>query len=119
MWITFALLLCIANTAAEARQQAGIAERFGLITSGDKPATLQYAAAARWLLANTDWGTLATSGAVTNNGDTWAAIIDHSDGINSDLQKANGTGIPIFCKCPLSSICDHAKGPAGPRQNQT
>ena len=87
------ILLLIASANA-----VTISERFGLLGK-EKPPTEAIAAAARWLLANTDYGFVATTGEDTfGEAGAYGGTADHADGFNSHLVKANGTGVPILCK---------------------
>ena len=58
-----------------------------------KPPKSNKVLSARWLISSVNWGVLGTT---RGNGEVFTNVVSLSDGIGSQLERKNATGIPFF-----------------------
>jgi len=58
-----------------------------------KPSANDKVHSARWLVASSDWGVLATN---RGSGRVFSNVVSYSDGVYSQTDRENSTGIPYF-----------------------
>lgn len=69
-----------------------------------KPPRSDKVRSARWLMSSVDWGVLGTT---RQDGQVFTNVVSVSDGINSQIDRSNSTGIPFFFLTELDETAQH------------